>query len=178
MDYSELINARRSCRDFAPGNAPTAEELTAMMQQARMAPSWKNSETAHFYAALSPDAVQAVRHYLPDYNQNSTKNAGAYVVTAFEKGVSGFAGNMPCTIENGDEWGAFDLGLIDAYFVLAAKDCGYDTLIMGLHDAQGLRQYFGIPDSQEIMAVIAVGRAAAAPELRPRKDVREIVTVK
>ena len=76
--------------------------------------------------------------------------------------------------EIGNGWGAYDLGLHDAYLVLAAKNAGYDTLIMGIRDADAIRERLSIPENEEIMSVIAVGKAAEEPGLRPRKAPEEV----
>ena len=74
----------------------------------------------------------------------------------------------------GNGWGAYDLGLHDAYLVLAAADMGYDTLIMGIRDSDALREILSIPDTEEVMAVIAIGKAAQEPTARPRKALEEV----
>ena len=76
--------------------------------------------------------------------------------------------------EIGNGWAAYDLGLHDSYLVLAAKDAGYDTLIMGIRDSDALRQILDIPDTEEVMAVIAIGKAAQEATARPRKALEEV----
>ena len=51
---------------------------------------------------------------------------------------------------------------------------GFDTLIMGMRDADGLRKLFDIPESETIMAVISLGYRAGEPnhpERRPLDDI-------
>ena len=109
---------------------------------------------------------------LPSFNQNSSKNA-ALIVTTFVKDLSGFSNGQPDN-ELGNLWGAYDLGLHDAYLVLAAKNAGYDTLIMGIRSAQELRLLLQIPENEEIVSVIAIGKSAKEPALRPRKTLEEV----
>ena len=59
--------------------------------------------------------------------------------------------------------------------ILAAKDFGFDTLIMGLRDSAKLREILGIPEDQHVMSVIAVGKRAAEPEKPVRKNFEDIV---
>ena len=58
--------------------------------------------------------------------------------------------------------------------VLAAADMGYDTLIMGIRDADAIRRLLDIPENEQIMSVIAVGRREKAPAPRPRKALDEV----
>jgi len=62
--------------------------------------------------------------------------------------------------------------------VLAASNLGYDTLIMGLRDEDALREYFNIPEEEIVMSVIAIGKKKTEPNMRPRKDVDEILKIK
>ena len=171
MDFEKLIEARRSVRGYAEGI--DRAELEAILKRAQMAPSWKNSQTARCYAVTSPELLEKVRaQALPSFNQNSSAHA-ALVVTTFVKDTAGFTGGVPDN-EAGNCWGAYDLGLHDAYLVLAASDAGYDTLIMGIRDEAALRELLGIPEAEAVMSVIAVGKRAKEPALRPRKPLEEV----
>ena len=59
------------------------------------------------------------------------------------KDTAGFSNGKPDN-DAGNYWGAYDLGLHDAYLILAASNAGYDTLIMGIRDAEILRQELDI----------------------------------
>ena len=52
---------------------------------------------------------------------------------------------------------------------------GFDTLIMGMRDADGLRQLFNIPESETIMAVISLGYRDSEPTRPDRRPLDEIV---
>ena len=109
---------------------------------------------------------------LPSFNQNSSAHA-TLIVTTYVKNVVGFNGETPAN-EIGNGWGAYALGLHDAYLVLAARNAGYDTLIMGIRDADAIRAKLNIPENEEIMSVIAIGRRGAEPSPRPRKALNEV----
>ena len=96
------------------------------------------------------------------------------IVSTFVRDIAGFTRETPDN-EVGNGWGAYDLGLHDAYLLLAAKNAGYDTLIMGLRDGQKIREILEIPENEEVLSVIAVGKRAEEPALRPRKELNEIV---
>lgn len=172
MKFEELIAARRSVRKFETGI--DHDTLVKILKEAQQAPSWKNQQTARCYAVESPEMLEAFRAaVLPSFNQNSSAKA-ALVVTTYVKDVVGFNGSDPVN-EIGNGWGAYDLGLHDAYLVLAAKNAGYDTLIMGIRDADAIREKLNIPADEEIMSVIAVGKAAAEPSAPKRKEFDEVV---
>ncbi len=123
---------------------------------------------------MTPEILEDLRQVaLPSFNRNSSARA-ALVVTTFVKGNVGFSEGKPVN-EIGDGWGAYDLGLHDAYLILAAKDAGYDTLIMGIRDADAIRAKLSIPEEEEIMSVIAVGKRGEDPSERPRKSPEEVI---
>lgn len=174
MQFEELIINRRSVRAYKEEKV-SKELVEKVLKQAQMAPSWKNSQTARVYAVTEGEKLAKVREALPGFNQKSSANA-ALLVTAFVTKVSGHT-NSEADNEGGDLWGAYDLGLHDAYLVLAAKDNGLDTLIMGLRDEAKLREVLGIPEAEQIMSVIALGYGNQQPPLRPRKDLSETACI-
>lgn len=175
MDFQELIQSRRSIRKF--GASVKKEDLEAILRDAQQAPSWKNSQTSRCYAVVTPETLEALRaDALPSFNQNSSAGA-ALVVTTYVKNIVGFSEDGKAVNEIGNGWGAYDLGLHDAYLILAARNRGYDTLIMGIRDSQVLRERLCIPENEEILSVIAVGKRAGEPGAPKRKAFEEVVRV-
>lgn len=178
MEYSELIKLRRSVRKYQGDTSISDATIKEILQAAQMAPSWKNTQTGRYYVIKSPEMLSDIRKTcLPVFNQKSSEYAPVLVVTTFEKGLSGFNPDGNPTNELGDEWGAYDLGLQNAYMLLKARELGIDSLIMGIRDSELLRDKLSIPDSQEVAAVIALGYAAVEPKLNPRKNVDEIYQI-
>lgn len=172
MEFAELIRKRRSVRSYEE-ELICHEDLAAILTQAQQAPSWKNQQTSRCYVAETKEAAEALRAAcLPEFNRKSSAGA-ALIVTTFVQDIVGFSDGEP-TNEAGNFWGAYDLGLHDAYLVLAAANAGYNTLIMGIRDAQTIRQQLQIPDNEQIMSVIAIGKKAKEPVERPRKGLDEV----
>lgn len=171
MEFTTLIAERRSVRKFS--SAPNHEELAEILNAARMAPSWKNSQTTRWYVVESQEKLEQIRLALHAVNQQKVTNA-TLIVSTYVRDIAGFTkGEADNEVGNG--WGAYDLGLHDAYLILAAKNAGYDTLIMGLRDADKIRSALSIPEDEEIFSVIAIGKRAEEPALRPRKPLEDIV---
>ena len=176
MTFGKLIEARRSVRAYAPSEI-SREELTQIVTEALNAPSWKNQEATRYRIAASTEAKARVwKEALPSFNATSSANAAALVVVSFKKGLSGYLGDTPAN-EVGEMWGAYDAGLASSYFVLAAKNHGWDTLIMGIRDEAALRKIFDIPADEVVLSVIALGKSAQPYFKNPRKPVGEVLEI-
>ena len=174
MEFTELIEVRRSVRRYAKSEI-AKDEMEKIVADALNAPSWKNSETTRYYAAIGEEAKNRLwKEALPGFNAANSADSAALVAVTFVPGESGFMGSDPAD-ELGNMWGAYDCGLASSYFILAAKNRGWDTLIMGIRDADKVKSILGIPAGETLMSVIAVGKAAAKPIKVPRKPVAEVL---
>ena len=176
VSFDEVMTSRRSVRDFDGSKTISQTEIRTLIEATQDAPSWTNSQPTRYYVALSPEKMESVRNLLPEFNQNNTDGASAYIVSTFVKGQSGFYRGIPSN-EVGDGWGAYDNGLANAYLILKARAMGFDTLILGGRDAEGLRTLFEIPEEERVMAVIALGYRASTPTRPGRKPVDEILKI-
>ena len=111
---------------------------------------------------------------LPEFNQKNAEGA-ALVVTTFVANRAGFNREGQPDNEAGNGWGFYDLGLHNENFILKAKELGLDTLIMGIRDADKIREVLEIPENETIVAVIALGYGQQEPEMPKRKTPEDIV---
>ena len=171
--FDEVLTSRRSVRNYDASKKITETEVRDLIKSAQEAPSWANQQPTKYYVAISEEKLAAVQDMVGG-NKERIKNAPVLIVSTFERGKSGFfQGNQ--TNEVGDGWGAYDNGLSDCYLILKARAMGFDTLIMGMREADKLRELFTIPESETIMAVIALGYRAEEPNRPERKNLDEIV---
>lgn len=171
--FSEVMKTRRSVRNFDATKFISQDEVRTLLTMTQEAPSWANQQPSKYYVAMSPETVDAVRELI-GMNKERTAGAPVFIVSTFERGKSGFF-RGEATNEVGDGWGAYDNGLSNAYLVLQARAMGFDTLIMGMRDSNGLRELFGIPANETVMAVIALGYRAEEPNRPERKVFDEVV---
>ena len=176
MNFDEVIATRRSVRKFEQDKSVSKEQILEMIKAARLAPSWKNSQTGRYYVVMEPNKLSQVRACLALQNQIVTQNVNALIITTFVKNISGFKSDGTPDNELGNGWGAYDLGLQNALLLLKATDMGIDSIVLGLRDAAQLRQVLAIADDEEVGAVIALGYRNIQNIPQPlRKDLSEIV---
>lgn len=169
----ELFLTRRSIRAYEPGRSITEAQVRDLLTAAQNAPSWANQQPSKYYVAISPEKRDAVLELI-GRNKERVANAPVMIVSTFEMGKSGYFRGTQVN-EAADYWGAYDNGLSNAYLILKARDMGFDTLIMGMRDADALRSLFNIPEEEMILAVIALGYRAEEPNMPAHRPIEEIV---
>lgn len=171
--FDEVLKTRRSVRSYDATKTISEEEVRQLLTATQEAPSWANQQPTKYYVAMSKEKLNAVKE-LVGRNKQNIADAPVVIVSTFERGKSGFFDGKP-TNEIGEGWGAYDNGLSNAYLILQARAMGFDTLIMGMRDADALRSLFDIPSNEEIMAVISLGYRAQEPSRPERRQLNEIV---
>ena len=169
----EVFASRRSIRAYQAGKTVSEAELRELFLATQNAPSWANQQPSKYYVALGDEKREAVLELIGG-NKDRVVNASAFIVSTFEKGKSGFFRGNPLDA-TGDFWGAYDNGLSNAYLVLKARAMGFDTLIMGMRDADALRALFSIPENEAVLAVIALGYRAQDPSTPAHRPLDEVV---
>ena len=171
--FDEVLTTRRSVRSYDGTKKISEAEVRELLKAVLEAPSWANQQPTKYYVAMSDEKLAAVQD-LVGGNKDRIKEAPVLIVSTFEKGKSGFFKGEQ-TNEVGDGWGAYDNGLSNCYLILKARAMGFDTLIMGMRDADKLRELFSIPSDETIMAVISLGYRAEEPNRPERRPLDEIV---
>ncbi len=171
--FNDVLTSRRSIRSYDATKKISEAEVRTLLTRTQEAPSWANMQPSKYYVAISPEALAAVQDMVGG-NKERILGAPVLIVSTFEKGKSGFFRGQQ-TNDLGDFWGAYDNGLSNAYLVLTARAMGFDTLIMGMRDADAIRSYFHIPGEEMITAVISLGYRAEEPRTPVHRDLDEIV---
>jgi len=171
--FDEVLTGRRSVRSYDATKKISEQEVRTLLTAVQDAPSWANQQPTKYYVAISPEKLAAVQD-LVGGNKDRIKDAPVLIVSTYERGKSGFFRGNPAN-EVGDGWGAYDNGLSNCYLVLQARAMGFDTLIMGMREADKLRTLFSIPDNEAVMAVIALGYRAAEPRRPAHKNLDDVV---
>ena len=175
MEFQKLIEKRRTVRKYAKGNTVTKADILAMVKAAQEAPSWKNSQTGRYYCVMDETDVARFRQKcLPEMNAGKCENA-VLIISTFVHDRAGFQKDGTADNELGNGWGCYDLGLQNENLVLKAAELGYGSLIMGIRDADKIREFLEIPQEETVVAVIAVGVPGEQPDRPKRKEVEEIV---
>ena len=131
MNINELIVKRESCRNFSDKKVEM-DQLKAIVNVARMAPSADNRQPWIFYVTNSSDVVKKLTEACAPLNYNQfLKNVTAYIIMT--KPVS----KEPWVpeVEYYDHfYSDFDCGIAATHICFAAAEIGLSTCMIGLFD--------------------------------------------
>ncbi|MDF7826363.1 nitroreductase family protein [Pontiellaceae bacterium B12227] len=179
MEAIEMIKERRSVRKFKDG-AVDRETMTDIIDVARWAPSWANTQIARYTLVDSPDvikqlATEGVKGF--SYNMKTLENATGVCVLSHVKGKSGRLDPEKFDMEfaNPEVWESFDAGIACQTFCLAAHAKGVGTTIFGVIDKDTIPKLLNLPEEETVSALIVYGRPDETPNPTPRMDTNEIL---
>lgn len=173
VSFDEVLTTRRSVRSYDPAKKISDTEVRELLKATQEAPSWANQQPSKYYVAIGEEKLKAAMEMI-GANKDRVVDAPVLIVSTFERGKSGYFQGQ-ATNEVGEGWGAYDNGLSNCYLILKARAMGFDTLIMGMRDADQLRALFNIPEDETVMAVIALGYRNEEPTHPDRRDLDDIV---
>ncbi|MBR5992945.1 MAG: nitroreductase family protein [Lachnospiraceae bacterium] len=177
MDALECIKGRRSVREFK--DTPVSKEvLESVIDTARFAPSWKNTQISR-YVALTGDSKKALADTAFGAwigNANIVNNAPMVIVQTFVKNRSGFERDGSFSTSKEDRWQNYDCGIAAEAFCLAAYEKGLGSVIMGIFDEDKVAKVLNLSDDQGVAAIIAIGYPVADATAPKRKEVADLLT--
>jgi nitroreductase len=175
MELFEAIKNRRSIRRYKP-DLISEKDLETVLEAARLAPSWKNSQCWRFIVIKSDASKKALADCLPPTNgaTNAIRQAPVTIVACAEIGKSGYGPTNPET-DKGEYWYMYDIALAMENLVLAAFSLGLGTVHVGLFDAQKVAAIMNVPTGYCVVALTPLGYPEQPAASRPRKEMPEIV---
>ena len=175
MNFTEIANARQSCRSYDPTKAVEEEKLQAILESARLAPSACNAQPYHFTVCTGENAKLAAKATMGMGMNKFAADAPVLIVVS-EAAYSKTAA-MGAKVK-GNDYRSMDIGIAVAYLTAEATAQGLSTCILGWLDDNKLRELCRL--DAPVRLVITLGYAKADDKLRAkkRKDLTELVTEK
>lgn len=172
MDLFEAMDNRRSVRKYTE-QPVTDELLNRVLEAARVAPSWVNSQCWRLVVIRDPLVKEKIAGATPEGNpsRKALTQAPVLIAACAEKGLSGYIKGSPAT-SLGD-WYMFDLALAIGQLTLAAHALGLGTVHVGLIDVDKVAEILGLPENFQFVEVLPLGYPAKAVKAPPRREVSE-----
>ncbi len=174
MNVLDAIKGRRSIRKYKP-DAVSDEDIEKVLDAARWAPSWANTQCVRWVVVRAPDTKAKLAEALPETNPASKaiRTVPVVLVACAVTGMSGCKGGQPRT-DKGD-WFMFDTALAVQNLTLAAHELGLGTVQVGLFDAAKVEELLDVPSGVRVVELIPLGHPDHQPEGPERKELAEIV---
>lgn len=176
MDVMEAVRKRKSIRAYK--NTPIDDKtLTTVLEAARLAPSWANTQTWRFIAIKDKDIkTRLIDTSLRAGNRGfeALRQAPIAIVACAEMDRAGCREGKPVTDKEG-YWFMFDVALAMQNLVLVAESLGLGTVYLGGFDAKKAGDILGVPVGYCVVAMTPLGYPDELPEARPRKELSEII---
>jgi nitroreductase len=174
MDTLEAIKTRRSIRRYKP-NPIDDKTLTQVLEAARWAPSWANTQCWRFIVVRSEVIKNELAGTLTPTNPaaNAIRTAPIAIVGCAELGKAGIYKGVITT--NKGDWFMFDLGIAMENMCLAAHALGLGTVHIGLFDAKKAEMILGVPEGYCVVEIIPLGYPDGEARITSRKELSEIV---
>ncbi|WP_323703485.1 nitroreductase family protein [Mammaliicoccus sp. Dog046] len=202
LSLTELINKRKSVKEFDPNFKIPREEITEMIELATKAPSSINLQPWRFVVIDSEETKQKLDG-LVQFNQRQLHSSSAmillladlkhadYVSDIYEKNVelgymdenskNYFVESISNLISSADDsyfatQGLMDVNLASMQLMLIATDRGYDSNPIGGFDKTALLEALNIDTSRYVPAhLLAIGKGVKPPHDSSRLPVERIV---
>lgn len=180
MDIFEGIRTRRSVRRFSDRRVED-EKIRAILDAARMAPSWANMQCWSFVVVRDASARKEISELT--YVESFFSPLG-YKVNPAKKGVA----EAPVVIiacadpkRSGVLWDQAyymtDMGIAAQNMMLAAHALELGTVFVGVFEERRLRDLLSIPPEIRIVGVFPVGYPLEPGKGGPpRRELKEIVS--
>jgi len=173
METEECICGRRSVRAYS-GEDVTDGDVEGIVDLARFAPSWANTQCVRFLAVRDPAVKGRLADVMSERNpgKEAVRKAPVVVVFLARTDLAGYKKGVPV---DGRTWHLFDAGSAVQTFCLAAHARGFGTVIVGYFDARKASGILEVPAGFEVVAFTPLGRPEKIPPTPSRKDVRDLL---
>ncbi|MEE8716355.1 MAG: nitroreductase family protein [Coriobacteriales bacterium] len=149
MDFLELVKNRYSCKKY-DGEPVSQADLDAILEAGRLAPTAKNLQEQRIYVMRSSEALANVDELTP-----CRYGAPVVLVVAYDaSNVFAYPG------ETGRTSGVEDAAIVTTHMMLAAAAQGVKSCWVNFFDPDRARWIFGLPDNEQVVALLDLGHAA------------------
>ena len=168
MEFKEVVRNRYSCKKFSDRQVST-DQLNAILEAGRLAPTAKNLQEQRVYVLQSAEALARIDAATP-----CRYGAPTVLVVAFDR-------NNVFTYPGGKrDSGVEDATIVATHMILAAADEGVDSCWINFLDPGKLAIALGLPENEEVLMVLDLGYAAEGagplPNHSSRKPLSETVS--
>jgi nitroreductase len=162
MEYVDLVKQRRGIRRYKPDPIPE-QQLKAILEAARLAPSWGNRQCWRYIIVTEQD----IKQRLAEAGEKWVSEAPVIIVVCADPKASGHKPGM--------DYFMVDIGISFEHLILAATDLGIGTCWIGGFNEKAVKEALGVPDEIRVVAYTPLGYPGEKKgKVFARKPLRDI----
>jgi nitroreductase len=162
MEFMDVISKRRSVRKYK-SDPVSKEDVEYIVEAARLAPSWANSQCFKFVVVTDPE----VKEELSKAGNSWIANAPAVIAACADPDKPGTKGDQ--------KYYMLDVGIAMEHLILAAADKGLGTCWIGAFDEDVAKNVLEVPENIRVVALTPLGHPDESPNPRPRRPLEEVM---
>jgi nitroreductase len=160
MEFADVITKRRSIRKYK-SDPVSKEDIEYILEAARLAPSWANSQCWKFVVVTDP----GIKEELAKAGNSWIAHAPVVIAACADPARPGTKGDQ--------QYYMLDVGIAMEHVVLAAADRGLGTCWIGAFNEDAAKKALGVPENIRVVASTPLGYPDESPGPRPRKPLEE-----
>lgn len=164
MNFTEIIEARQSCRNYDPSLEVEEEKILRILESGRLSPSACNGQP-YFITVCRGEAAKKVAKATQEKGMNKFATDAPVMLVISEKPYVVTAA-FGAQIKKND-YRSMDIGILAAYLTAEATAQGLSTCILGWFDDAQIRKICDIDGT--VRLVITLGYAKDDDKLRVKK---------
>lgn len=170
MNFTEIANARYSCRKYNREQAVEEEKLQAVLAAAALAPSACNGQPYQI-TVCTGEAAQAVAQATKDLKINTFVDQAPVLLVISETPYCKMAA-LGAKIKHND-YRSMDIGILSAYITAEAAAQGLGSCIIGWFDGKNVAKICDTAGT--VRLIITLGYALDEPRPKKRKSTDTLV---
>ena len=174
MNFTDIAQARQSCRRYNPDRAVEQEKLDAILSTARLAPSACNGQPYHLTVCRG-EAAKAVAKATQGMGMNKFATDAPVLLVVSEMPYVATAA-LGAKVKKND-YRSIDIGIVAAYLTAEATARGLGTCILGWLDSERIQEICHIEGAVRLVITLGYPKEGDPLRTKKRKDMEELVTV-
>ena len=146
MQFKDVIINRKSIRDYQKTTIEP-EKIEYILDCARRAPSWANTQCWRFIVIKDPATIQALSKV--SLINRWLKQAPCIIIACADTTISGNKNNI--------DYYTVDVAIAFEHLILAATDQGLGTCWIGGFNEKKIKELLGIPPRVKVVAMTPLG---------------------
>ena len=174
MNFTEIAEARQSCRSYNPNREVEKEKLDKILETARIAPSACNGQP-YFVTVCKGEAARKVAKATQGMGMNKFASDAPIMLVISEMPYAASAA-LGAKVKKND-YRSIDIGILAAFITAEATAQGLGTCILGWLNDSDIREICSIDGT--VRLVITLGYADENDKLRvkKRKNIDELAKI-